>query len=334
MEKKYLSLEQNLCSARILLNIFGLVLETQDEINESTKLNILDKNNNQVGIIYFENGIIKIQSETGLGNLNANYCPSEFGGYYATKHGIESASWQHLINFQVEGNLNFSGDMQIDASIDTDSENFCKVHSTIKYIDQNNNKVELKFMDDGYPFNYKARKDGFSEELIIDPWSYMGSFMSHVIRDGKYDNNHLCYLNERVKYVLRNGNDKDHLRIVSCIVENYQTKEYLNELCKSVDKDDLDASAIQKGQLMQQIDDSFSKKIVELINLFKKDNISLLENLIDVAFNRHSSDVIESLFGIDIQKIDYYNGADNLVDAYLGIGENNSFRLKKANLRR
>lgn len=119
MQKRYLTLEQNLCSARIFLNIFDLVLETNEEINEFTKLNIFDKNNNSVGILYFENGVVKIQSITSLGNLRANYDIAEFGGFQDLEYGGAFVQWNHVIKFQVEGNLNFNGGMQIGSSMDT-----------------------------------------------------------------------------------------------------------------------------------------------------------------------------------------------------------------------
>ena len=40
MEKQYLTLKQNLCSARLFLNLFGLFLERTEEINEFSQIKI------------------------------------------------------------------------------------------------------------------------------------------------------------------------------------------------------------------------------------------------------------------------------------------------------
>ena len=327
---KHLTLEQNLCNAKIFLNIFGLFLETKEEIDQFSKLNIFDENNNQVGILYFENEVVKIQSVTSLGNLNANYDMAKFNGFKDLECGGAFIQWNHTINFQVEGNLNFSGDMQIGLSVDTNFGNNCTVHATIKYTDENSNEVELKFMDDGKLFSYEAEKDDFSEILEINPWNDYLSFMYHVIRNGKYDSTHCYFPNENLKFVWHNGiDDRNHLKTVSQIIENLEVIEYDNQLHESIGKDDSVESTIQKGLLMQQIDDNFSKKIIELIDLFKKDSVSFFENLVNITFNKVSEEEIKALFGVDIKKMSYHNGADNLLDAYFDVNKNNHFLPKK-----
>lgn len=326
MKKEYLTLKQNLCSARILLNIFGLILEEQEEINEFSKLKIFNQDNLEVGNVIFENGVVKIQSLTNLGNLEASYDIAKFSGFEDIECGGAFVQWAHNIKFQVDGNLNFSGDMQIGVNMDTTFGNNCRVHCKIKYLDASDNEVELKFMDDGKPFSYVAEKDHFREVLEIDPWSDFDSFMCHTIRNGEYDREKFCFPHEIVKCVWHNGsNDRNHLKTVSSVIKNSESVEYESQLYESVGKDDSVNSTIQKGLLMQQIDSDFSKKIVELINLFKKGNVSFFSNLIDVAFNKVSEEERKALFGVDIERMSYHNGADNLLDAYFGIKENNRF---------
>ena len=330
MEKQYLTLKQNLCSAKIFLNLFGLFLEVPDEINEFAKLKIFNQTNNEVGMVYFENGVVKIECVTSLGNLNANYDIATIGGFEDLEFGGAFVSWSHTIQFQVDGKQNFNGDIQIGVSMDTHFGNSCRVHSKIKYIDEKNNEVVLKFMDDGKPFSYEAKKDNFREVLEIDPWSDFESYMYHIIRDGEYDSSIHGFPNESVKFVWHNGiNDKNHLRVVSHLVEDSQTIEYDDQLYESVGKNDTVESTIQKGLLMQKIDVNFSKKIIEIINLFKKDNVSFLTNLIDVSFNKVNEEERKALFGVDIEKITYHNGADNLLEAYFGRKENNLFLPKE-----
>lgn len=325
MEKQYLTLKQNLCSARIFLNTFGLFLENPEEINEFSKIKIFNTNNLEVGMLYFENGFVKIQSITSLGNLNANYEIATFGGFEDLECGGAFVDWAHVIQFQVDGKLNFCGDMQIGVSIDTHFGSNCRVHSKIKYVDENNNDVVLKFMDDGKPFSYEAKKEGFREVLEIDPWSNFESYMYHIISNGEYDYNNYGFPNESIKFVWHNGNnDKNRLRTVAHIVENSQTIHWDQQLYESVGKNDSVESTIQKGLLMQKIDADFSKKLSELISLFKKDNVSFFENLIDITFNKVNEEERKALFGLDIERIKYHNGASNLLEAYFGIKESNS----------
>lgn len=330
MEKQYLTLNQNLCSAKIFLNLFGLFLEVPEDINEFTKLKIFNQSNSEMGMLYFENGVVKIQCVTSLGNLNANYDIAAFSGFEDLECGGAFVSWAHVINFEVDGEQKFSGDIQIGVNMDTHFGNNCRVHSKIKYIDENNNEVVLKFMDDGKPFSYEAKKDNFREVLEIDPWSDFESYMYHIIRNGEYDSKIHCFPNESIRFVWHNGdNDRNHLRTVSHIVKDSQTIEWKDQLYESVGKNDSIESTIQKGLLMQQIDPDFSKKIIELINLFKKDNVSFFTNLIDVTFKKVNNEERKALFGVDMEKITFYNGADNLLEAYFGIKENNMFLPKE-----
>jgi len=78
---------------------------------------------------------------------------------------------------------------------------------------------------------------------------------------------------------------------------------------------------------MQNIDPEFTKKIDDIRKSFIVNGVSLFDNLIDVSFSRYSDEEVKALFGIDRQKVNYQNGADNLVDAYYGIGNTNSFSL-------
>ena len=87
--------------------------------------------------------------------------------------------------------------------------------------------------------------------------------------------------------------------------------------------------AIQIGHLMNQVDESFSKKIKEAIDLFKGKNISFLENLIDISLFHYSDEIKEALFGQPIKKMKYYNGENTLLAAYLDINGENPYNIPK-----
>ena len=56
MGEKYLTLEQNMCAARIFLNTFGFIMEDVSELNESSIIKIYDKSMNNIGQLCFNNG--------------------------------------------------------------------------------------------------------------------------------------------------------------------------------------------------------------------------------------------------------------------------------------
>lgn len=324
MEDIYLTLNQNLCSAKIFLNLFNLYLEEKEEVRHYDKLKIFNSENQEVGKLEFKDGIINIESLTSLGKLSANYEISKFWGLNDLEFGGGLVEWVHNINFNIDGEQKFDGDLQIDIVMDTDFGKYCRTHSIIRYIDKDNNNVVLKFMNDGKPFSYEAKRDDFREVLEVDPWSDFESYMYHIIRDGKYDKEKSNWPYESLKFVWHNGdNDKNHLRTISQLIENYKYKEWKKELYKKSGTDK--EATIQKGLLMHKIDSDFSKKIEELINLFKKDNVSFFTNLINVTFDKVSEEEIKALFGTDIQKIVYYNGENNLLDAYFNTKRNNQF---------
>ena len=313
MKKDYLTLEQNLCCARVFLNLFDLVLENKENIDEFTKFGIFDRNGKQVGMLYFENDVVKIQCTTSLGFLNANYDMSELSCFMDLKFGGSFVQWNHTIKFEVAGYQNFSGNMQLDVSMDSDLDNTCRLHTIIKYVDKDNREVELKLMEDGKAFCYETKKDDFREVLYINPWDDLESFMYHIIWNGKYDNVHHCFPNESIRFVRNNGSrDRNHLRTVSHVTKKLQTVEYKDNLYDSLGEEESAESTIQKGLLMQKIDPNFSKKIVELINSFKKEDVSFLENLIDISFNRASEEERSALFGVDIKRMNHHKEGNQL----------------------
>lgn len=326
MEFNYLTLEQNLYTARIFLNIFGLTLEEKKEINHYDKLKIFGKENVEVGNIWFKDGVVNISSKTNFGDLTANYNIAKPWGFEDIECGGTFGEWHHDIGFKVNGDLCFDGYMQFVVSLDSDFGNNCRVHSKIQYVDHDNNQIVLTLFDDGKPFRYEINQNDYKEVLEIDPWDDYESYMYHWIRKGKYDSTKHCWFDESIKYVWHNGaNDKQHLKTVSNVIEKLKVIENDKKLYDIISENNSVKLTIQKGMLMQQIDSDFSKKIMELMSLFKKDDVSFLENLIDVSFAEVTAEEKEALFGTQIKKINYYNDKDNLLDAYFDRKEANKF---------
>ena len=51
--------------------------------------------------------------------------------------------WKHDSKYTIYGKSIISGDTQIGLHFDTNSYKYCALHSTIKYIDENSNKVVI-----------------------------------------------------------------------------------------------------------------------------------------------------------------------------------------------
>ena len=73
VDKKQLTLIQNTCAARIFLNIFGLILGDVSQIDECSKIEILDQKNNQVGQLYFKQGKVIMFANDNDSVLEASF---------------------------------------------------------------------------------------------------------------------------------------------------------------------------------------------------------------------------------------------------------------------
>lgn len=221
--EKYLTLEQNLCGAKIFLNLFGLNLETKETINEFDKIKIYDVNSIEVGEVTFNNGVVNINCLTSLGIITANYPVAKFDGFrdFETDGGI-FINWTHPIKFKLK-EKNLTGDLMMHICLDTTFGINFKTHVTIKYTGNDKKKVTLQFMDNGNPFSYVAEKDDFKEEVIISPWDDFEPYMVHTVRDGKYDKEKHCFPYEKVSTVWHNGyKDKSHLVTRDILIKDFE----------------------------------------------------------------------------------------------------------------
>ena len=100
--KNELSLKQNLCAARVFLNIFGFNLENIDNINSDIFIKIYNKENYEVGYLYFDADDIIIDANYARGYLRARYKKANVSSY---KNSLNSKKiyqeWSHKINFSI-----------------------------------------------------------------------------------------------------------------------------------------------------------------------------------------------------------------------------------------
>jgi hypothetical protein len=173
MEEQNLSLNQNLSGARIFLNLFDLVLEPVNDLCESSRIGVFDKNNNRVGEVFFEDGSVKIVCKTSIGTLQADYKFEQFNGFNDIECGGLYADWHHFINFNVIGKQNFKGNMIVDVSMDTGFGNHCRTHTKIDFIDKNGKTLtEVYFNVDLLKANDGVELSNTVTHRVIDAHGY------------------------------------------------------------------------------------------------------------------------------------------------------------------
>ena len=329
-----LNVQQNLCAARLFLNLFNLSIEENENYNESSEIKIKDINNNYVGTIFFKDDDIIINACTSIGILKANYKKTKLWGLMDLELYESFLKWKHDIKYTIYGKSIISGDTQIGLHFDTNSNKYCALHSTIKYIDENSNKVVINIQDDGFSFCYTAKGVNFEEELTINPNKKIEANMYHSISEGqinkkeifRYPYSDVKIINTEYKY------DKKYISAFSRIIKNHDIIDSVYNCYYSLgehyDKQDI----IQKGVLMQKIDPTFKEKIQEIFLFFENDDLSFLNNLIDMSFDNYSEEERLALFGLKINKLLYYNNATNVLDAYLGTNGNSPFKNSKIKL--
>ena len=323
MKENKLTTNQNLCAVKIFLNLFNLHLEEIKDVDNLTKIKIMSKLNEEVGSVDLVDEKINIESLTKIGYLTAEFEIGKYSGFKDVECGGLFGQWAHDIKFKVKGKQDFDGDMRIEVFADTSFGNYCRVHCKLKYLDKLGNQVELKVMDDGELFGYRETNDNYLETLLISPSGSFNDFMYHIVAKGEYQENSHCFPYQFVTNVGYNSSkDKKHLLTTSYTIKDLEVIDEKSQLYETIEEDVLEKVFIQSGNLMHDIDKSFAKKTTEIISLFKAYDLSFLENLISVSFDRYNDEVKKAWFGIDIAKIEYHNGASNLIDAYFNSEDN------------
>lgn len=327
MDKNNLNVFQNLNSGRVFLNIFGLKLEDKKEIDKLFRLKIFDSKDEEVGLLYFKDGHINIDVNSNFGKIAASYDIAEI-----SKKGHDNflLEWQNKVNFTVVSNnkINFKGNIVFECSVDSEFEVHCITNSSIEF-NKYPKKIIMEFMKNGHEFRYKEISDEYFEQLEVNCYDFVNGFIKHQIRKGRYDREKLGYPYIQFYGILPVNSDKEKIRVHAFSQGYLEILFYMQQEVLSEFELDSKASIIQKGLLMKKLDPDFFKKIEEIRNLFINDDVSLLDNFIDISFYNYTDEQIKSLFGFDIQRIKYQNGATNLVNAYYGIEKNNIFLLEE-----
>lgn len=344
MKEKYLSLMQNICAGRIFLNTFGFILENVNDVNEFSILKIYDKNMNEVGKLYFNNGKVIINTKYEDCILDANYDISKMYGFIDEesntfklvigsfmKPGVKAfIEWKTSIDFKITSNDNtYSGNFFINNSMDTEFGIDCTCHVLMNCEIPEIKEMTLKVMEDGEVFGVNMRYDDIKEKIAIMPSDWLNGFIRHDIKKGEWNNEISSYPYRMYAGIFNGaevGENKDKLHVFLKENKNENTITYHNEMIPkiSVEENSVE-SIIQKGLLMKKLDPKMFDKIKLLKELLLIGDISILDNLFSVCYDSYSDEELEALLGIKRNKMIYQNGADNLIESYFGIGTESQF---------
>ena len=334
MKEKFLTLEQNLCAARIFLNTFGFRLEDIEEIDAFTHIKIYDKNMNSVGELHFDNGKVIITAKYNDGTLNASYNLAKIRGFidYESNNALYG-EWSSNIEFKIQNskNTNISGEFLINTSIDSQFGISCTCHPLLKYEVPNQGNITIKILRDGLTFGAEINSNNYSERINVRPWDSINGFLLHEIRNGEY--NPKTGFPYR-KYVgIFNGGDlgetKETLRVFLLEEENNKELNHHSEYVPKITISNPEDELVQKGMLMKKIDDSTFRKIREIKELLLIDDISLLDNLISLCTDSYTNEEIQALLGIERKPLTFQDGSKELTRSYFGLEKTNPFSISQ-----
>ncbi len=348
MEDKNLTLKQNICSFRIFLNAFGLILDNNNDIHESSNIKIFDQDKKEVGYLYFDNSQANIVVNRNNNKLVANHtmlkafcnivCPNEIK--VATK-------WISQINFEMESNSqnNLSGQFIIGNLIDTDNKIiYCECKPRIKYHIADKIDIILNFYSNvplsNLRLDLQILKKESQELIIIKPYSnsYSGDLIfHHILVKSKYDLNQeedkdIRTINFFYEYPYKKfttichnqKEDQDGLRVCVQEKEKNNTLSYKNEY---IPKNNSTKPFIQGSMLMQQLDPEMFTSIEQLRQILTIDNVSLLDNFISICYDGYTDEEVKALLGIQRKRMNYQGDYDNLIQAYYEMDKNKFFAL-------
>ena len=321
--EKYLSLEQNLCAARVFLNTFGFVLENEVDVSMDSEIQILNQKGKTVGKLYFGNFQVVINAEYEEGSLDASYPFAKALGFVDRECGNALyEQWANDISFtlQKENHITLDGHFIVNASLDLEFGITCSCYPEFVCKVPNFYTIFFHMLKDGSVLRADIGFEDGSEVIDVSPGMSLGTFMFHRIKHEKDE-----YSYERYAGVFNgaeSGEYKDTLHVFMQEKENKNTLYYRNEFAPRVLEKGSTEAFIQKGMLMQELDSDMFQKIQGLRELFQIDGIFLLDRLISVCLNHYTDEEIQSCLGLTRKPMVYQNGTEKLVDAYFQTGTN------------
>ena len=334
MGEKYLTLEQNTCAARVFLNTFGLNLENRSDIDYSSKIKIFDKNENEVGELYFDNGKALMVANYNNSVLDASFDIAKMSGFVDLENENSDkpifGKWSNKISFcvQKQNNTKLSGEFVIGCIADTEFGVSCQCHPLIKCEVPGRGNFTLKILRDLSVLRLDICCGDNYEIIDVAPWDSLNGFFLHEIQKVKYDTNKKAYPYKKCAGIFNGaerGKQKNKLQVF-LIEEEYENMlSFRNEFFIKAGDDNSKETLLQKGKLMQDLDPDMFKKIKKLREILLIGDISLLDNLVSVCYDDYTDEELSVLLGLKREKSVYQDGSNNLINSYFGVGKNNAF---------
>ncbi len=319
MKRKLLTLEQNLCSAKVFLNVFGLTLESRENIDEHSELNILNKENEPVGKLFFKEGKACIKANTTEGKLKAKYDMAECMGFIdAECNNAKHLEWASNIDFKLtnERKKILDGILQIQCLADSDFGMKCQCHAKLGMEKPRESNETITLMRDGSIFSYEKYQVNTRELIGIFPPNLVDSFIVHRIDNNPGDSGYSA----TTYYGVQQTKDPNKIQTITFQKENYR--------CVSNNRDtyflnvDKRAGTIQIGDLMQEIDPSYTDTMERISKDYIINGVPLLDNLISISTSSYTDDEVRALFGRDRINVEFQDGSEDVTEAAFGIGGN------------
>lgn len=330
MMNKKLTLKQSICSARIFLNIFGLILEETEELDVNSKLNILDLNNHPVGSLSFDNNNVYISAEYNDTILEASYDIPEMTILcdHEDNDTLFAIWYSNIIFLLKNNNINVTGEFYISNFVDEESEykNKCRCQPLLRINFQNNSEFTLKILRDGKILGLEISSNDYNERIDITPFPNSSEFIVHDIKKGKYDSEKHSYPYRFYSGIFNAG--KTHEKELLVYLEETGYENYIDHIRAYEEKtSDSENDLIQKGLLMQKLDDDMFKKIKMLQEILKVGNIPVFDNLVSACYDSYSDEEIEALLAIKRKSFLYQDGSSDITSSYYDANKTNPFNL-------
>lgn len=326
MGKIALSLDQNIRSSIVFLEMFGLFLEKTENVNLGETLKIVDSTTSEVGSVLIEQEKISISAQTALGNLEASYKPTLASGFV----DIESQRWPRFANWNT--NIDYSinenqsskiiGRIGIDCSMDDEFGIRCLCRPLLECWENDNKRMSLLFQRDGKTFGLDFTNGEYRESIELRPFDSMNGYLLHTIKAGEYDKEKGGYPFRKFSGVLQKSEvERGKLRTLNYTEEYDETIDVAHYSCDKTNKEYGKEDVVQMGLLMKTIDPDMYEKIAGVKKLLTAGNISLLDSFVNASLGSFSDVEVFSLLGIQRQP------KKSVSETYFGLG--NQFKLKR-----
>lgn len=286
---------------------------------------------NEVGELHFDNGKVIMSANYNNSLLEANFDIAKISGFKDVECGNALfCQWSSEIAFQFQKQdiAKLSGEFAIDCSVDSEFGLSCRCHPLINCEFPGKGSILLKMLRRGYTFFLTITSGENYEKISIRPWDDLNGFLLHDIKKGKYDKEKEGYSYRRYAGIFNGaeiGEDKYKLHVFLNEEEYSNRLNFRNEFIPKVGDDYSEEVLLQKGRLMQDLDPDMFEKIKKLREILSIGDVSLLDNLISVCYDKYSDETLSALLGINRKKMNYQNGADNLINSYYEIGTSDCF---------